>query len=70
MYRGTDEYETKWAGYGNNARCTDPKQLWESIVVKLEDMVSYVKFQYYQTSKAEKYTILYFIVFCVFNLCL
>ena len=55
MYRGV-EYEKKWTGFGDDDTCTDPKQLWESVVVKFEDMVSYVKFKYYQTNKKEKYT--------------
>ena len=55
MYRGADEYKTKWVGHGNESMCTDPKLLWESIVVKLEDMVSFVEFQYYHDNK-EKYT--------------
>ena len=57
MYRGEDEYEIKWVGYGDDDTCTNPKLLWESVIVKLEDMVSDVKFSYYQKSNAEKYTI-------------
>ena len=57
MYRGGDEYEIKWAGYGDDGTCTNPKQLWESIVVKFEDMVSYVKFSYYRKSNDEIYTV-------------
>ena len=57
MYRGADEYETKWVGYGDDGACTDPQLLWESVVIKLEDMVSYVRFQYYPGGKEEKYTI-------------
>ena len=48
LYRGADNYETgKWAGYGNDGTCTNPKLLWESVVVDLEEMVSDVKFSYY-----------------------
>ena len=57
LYRGPDEYETKWVGYGDDVTCTDPKLLWESVVVKLEDIVSYVEFKYYQGRKEDKYTI-------------
>ena len=57
MHRGADEYETKWVGYGNDSTCTDPKLLWESIVPKLEDMVSFVEFKYYHRNKEEKFTI-------------
>ena len=57
MYRGDDEYEIKWVGYGDDDTCTNPKLLWESVVVKLEEMVSDVKFSYYQKSNTEKFTI-------------
>ena len=56
MYRGV-EYEKKWKGCGDDDTCTDPKQLWESVVVKMEDMVSYVKFKYYQTNKKETFSV-------------
>ena len=49
FYR-SDEYETKWVGFGEKT-CTDAKLLWESTVVKLEDMVSYVEFKYYHAKK-------------------
>ena len=56
MYRD-DEYERKWAGYGDDDTCTNPKLLWESVVVDLEEMVSNVKFSYYQKSNDEEYTV-------------
>ena len=56
MYRD-EEYEIKWAGYGHDDTCTNPKLLWESVVVDLEEMVSNVKFSYYQKSNDEEYTV-------------
>ena len=56
LYRSV-EYETKWIGYGEDHRCMDPNLLWESVVAKLEDMVSYVEFNYYQTNKIEKFAV-------------
>ena len=55
LFYRSDEYETKWVGSGEKT-CTDAKLLWESTVVKLEDMVSYVEFKYYHAKK-ETFTV-------------
>ena len=57
FYRGTDGYQTKWAGHGNDDSCTNPRKLWESVVIKLEDIISYVEFKYYQKNTRDTYTI-------------
>ena len=38
------EEDGKWTGVGN---CTDPKDVFESIVFKLEDIVEFVRFTFY-----------------------
>ena len=56
IFHRIDEYETKWVGLGEDVTCTDGKLLWESTVVKLEEMVSYVEFKYYHAKK-ETFTV-------------
>ena len=50
--RNGEEYEegANWVGTGDE-NCTNPKLLWESIVVKLEDLISFVEFDYYDGTK-------------------
>lgn len=50
--RNGEEYEegANWVGTGDE-NCTNPKLLWESIVAKLEDLISFVEFDYYDGTK-------------------
>ena len=43
----------KWAT--NNSNCSDPKQLLESVVMQFEDVISKVKFKYWNTDHSTTY---------------
>ena len=53
-YRYTIIKEATWAGFGPHEQCTNPKLFWESIVPKLEHLVSFIKFEYYDGSEKEE----------------
>ena len=43
----------KWAT--NNSNCSDPKQLLESAAMKFEDVITQVKFQYWNSDESTEY---------------
>ena len=46
------EKEPSWVGLGDNS-CTNPKILWESVVVKLKSLVSVVDFKFFDGTNEE-----------------
>ena len=42
--------EAKWSGTGNE-NCTDPVKLYESIVTKPEDIITYIRYYFFNREK-------------------
>ena len=45
----------QWTGIGN-INCTDPKALFESIVINARDLIDYVEFQYFDNKKIQRFS--------------
>ena len=45
----------QWTGIGNIS-CTDPKVLFESVVINARDLIDYVEFQYFDNKKTQRFS--------------